>query len=130
MTAIKLYADDRGIIYRAERDDDMTAPDNHSALLEVGSAELADADGHLQAIPEGDGWRMLIVVPPHTASGDWQPLLTYAVSMITQFYAIGPEAAGWYRHDDATAPGAWYIRVQAHYDLPDLSFLDDVDLSE
>jgi hypothetical protein len=126
MNSIKLYADQRGV-YRAEPADDPTAPDDQAALLEVVTADLVNGgDGHLQALPEAGGWRMLVVVPPHTAAGDWQPLLTYALSMITQFFAIGPDAAGWSRYGDDMAPGGWYIRARTYHDLPDLSFLDEV----
>ncbi len=125
MAAIKLYADDRGI-YRAASDDDMTAPDNPSALLETLVSELLyGGDAYVQALPEGDIWRMLIVVPPHTAAADWQSVLDYAMSVIQQFFAIGPEAAGWYRYEDDRAPGGWHMRIRTVM-LPDMSFLAEV----
>lgn len=128
MTAIKLYADDRGL-YRAALADDMTAPDNPSALLETMTAELLyGGDGYVQALPDGDGWHMLVVVPPHTAAGDYQSVLAYAMSVIRQFFAIGPDVAGWFRYGDDLAPGGWYMRIRS-VELPSMGFLADVDLT-
>ncbi len=125
MTAIKLYADDRGV-YRAERDDDMAAPDNPSALLETLVSDLRHGgDGYVQALPVGDSWRMLVVVPPHTAAGDYESLLSYAVSVIGQFFAIGPVAAGWYPYAVDLAPGGWHMRLRTVM-LPPMGFLAEV----